>query len=152
MPASMIIALAGFMRKVSGSSIAIVAGGPRPGITPMIVPSATPTRHHNRFIGCTATANPCIRPEKTSTLRQPHAERDRENEVEGRGRCDRGDRRDLPRPAVHHEDDEEGERGETDEKARDLEERNRDDQRGPRAERTARAVPVDLFIARAAET
>ena len=43
MPASMIIALAGFMRNVSGSSIAIVAGGPRPGITPTTVPSTTPS-------------------------------------------------------------------------------------------------------------
>src|SRR5687768_13995330 len=145
MPASMIIALAGFMRNVSGSSIAIVAGGPRPGITPMIVPSATPTRHHSRFIGCSATANPCISPEKTSTLREPHAEREWENDVEGRGRCDRGDRRDLPRPPVHHEDDEERERGETEEEARDLEQRDRDDERKPGAERSAGAGPIDLF-------
>src|SRR5687768_17294250 len=129
MPASMIIALAGFMRNVSGRSIAIVAGGPSPGITPMIVPSATPTRHHSRFIGCSATANPCISPEKTSTLGQPHAERERENEVEGPARCDRGDHCDLPRPAVHDEDDEERQRREAHEEPRDLQQRNRDDER-----------------------
>jgi multiple sugar transport system permease protein len=35
-------------------------------ITPMMVPRATPTRHHRRFIGCSATAKPCIRPDTTS--------------------------------------------------------------------------------------
>ncbi len=62
----MIIALAGFIRKVSGRSMAIVAGGPRPGMTPTTVPSTTPRKHHSRFIGCSATANPCISPEITS--------------------------------------------------------------------------------------
>src|ERR671914_2371643 len=145
MPASMIIALAGFMRKVSGRSIAIVAGGPRPGITPITVPSATPTRHHSRFIGCSATANPCISPERTSTLGQPHAEREREDEVESRARCDRGDCRDLPWPPVHHGDDEESERGEAHEEASDLQQRDRGDEGEPGAERAARAGPIDLF-------
>jgi hypothetical protein len=66
MPASMIIAAAGFIRKVSGRSIAMVAGGPRPGITPITVPSTTPTKHQSRFIGCSATEKPCISPERIS--------------------------------------------------------------------------------------
>jgi hypothetical protein len=67
MPASMIIAAAGFMAKVSGSSMAMVPEGARPGITPTTVPSTTPSRHHSRLAGCNATAKPCIRPAKMST-------------------------------------------------------------------------------------
>ena len=64
----MIIAAAGLIRNVSGSSMAMVAGGPSPGRIPTTVPSATPTKHHSRFAGCSATAKPCINPETMSTL------------------------------------------------------------------------------------
>ena len=67
MPASMMMAPAGFMRKVSGSSIAIVAGGPSPGSTPTTVPRNTPTKHQKRFAGSSATAKPFARPERIST-------------------------------------------------------------------------------------
>src|SRR5260370_1278452 len=87
MPASMIIAPAGFIRNVSGSSIAIVAGGPSPGMIPTTVPSTTPTKHHSRFAGCSATAKPCIRPETISTLGKRNAEREREQDVARRARA-----------------------------------------------------------------
>src|SRR5262245_7429017 len=112
MPASMMIAPAGFMPKVSGSSIAIVAGGPRPGRMPTTVPRNTPTKHHRRFAGASATANPCSRPVRMSTLeaqdarRKREAEREVEHQVEaGRGRGG-NDRRRLRGLAVHDGDDE----------------------------------------------
>src|SRR6516162_3779539 len=91
MPASMMIAPAGFMLKVSGSSIAIVAGGPRPGSTPTTVPRNTPTKHHRRFVGARATEKPCSSPERISTLEAQHArrkaeaERPVEHQIEARG-------------------------------------------------------------------
>ncbi len=66
MPASMMMALVGFIWNVSGSSIAMVAGGPSPGMIPMTVPSNTPTKHQNRFSGSSATAKPCIIPDRMS--------------------------------------------------------------------------------------
>src|SRR3954464_3624013 len=99
MPASMIMALAGFIRNVSGSSIAMVAGGPRPGMIPTTVPRTAPTRHHSRFAGCNATANPCIKPWRMSTRlleaeyadRELNAEGQREQDVEpGGGACGDG--------------------------------------------------------------
>src|SRR5688572_2379498 len=146
MPASMIIALAGFMRKVSGSSIAIVAGGPRPGITPTTVPSTTPRKHHSRFIGSRATANPCSRPERTSTLGELHAEREREHGVERRRANDGDGGRHPERPSVHHRHDEESQRRERDQEPGELERRNRRRQRGPSTERAPGAGPVDSFF------
>src|SRR5918999_5949334 len=131
MPASMIIALAGFMRKVSGSSMAMVAGGPRPGITPITVPSSTPTKHHSRFTGCRATAKPCISPETMSMLGKPHAEGEREHEIERRGRGDRHRGGHLEGPPVHHRDDEKSERGKAHQEARQLERRHRNRKRQP---------------------
>ena len=52
--------------KVSGSSIAIVAGGPNPGSTPITVPSTTPITHIRRLFALNATWKPCIRPLKMS--------------------------------------------------------------------------------------
>ena len=43
---------------VIGSSIATVTAGPRPGSTPMAVPSAQPTKAHSRLIGVPAVAKP----------------------------------------------------------------------------------------------
>src|SRR5581483_7651006 len=118
MPASMMIAPAGFMWKVSGSSIATVAGGPSPGSTPTTVPRNTPTKHQSRLTGSSATPKPWARPERISTLEpqqargQRHAERHREHQVEPRGARD-GDRGgDLQRTPVHRGDDEEAEQPE----------------------------------------
>src|SRR5258706_152625 len=90
MPASMIMAPVGSSFIVSGSSIAIVAGGPRPGSTPITVPSTTPTTHIMRFCAVSATWNPCSSPERMSTLEE-HApgkrqvERELEEDVGAQG-------------------------------------------------------------------
>src|ERR1700712_2607909 len=44
-----------------GKSSAMVSAGPRPGSTPMAVPSVVPSRHHIRFIGVKATEKPWAR-------------------------------------------------------------------------------------------
>ena len=46
---------------VSGSNIAIVAAGPKPGNTPTMVPRITPTKHQNKLTGVSATENPSRR-------------------------------------------------------------------------------------------
>src|SRR5260370_10460471 len=120
MPASMIIAPAGFIRNVSGSSIAIVAGGPSPGMIPTTVPSTTPTKHHSRFAGCSATAKPCIRPETISTLGKRNAEREREQDVERRCARERHAGGNPQRPAIHYRNDEEGQRSEADDEAHEF--------------------------------
>src|SRR4029450_6350256 len=58
MPANKMKAEVGSTLKVIGRSSAMVSAGPRPGSTPMGVPSVVPTRHHRRFIGVSATAKP----------------------------------------------------------------------------------------------
>src|SRR5258705_7214854 len=100
MPASMMIPPAGSILKVSGSSSAMVAAGPNPGMMPTIVPRRQPTKHQKTLLGCSATANPCRRPEAISisepewTGGKRHAERDWEDQVE----CERGgDRYDAGR-------------------------------------------------------
>src|SRR5215831_6971350 len=137
----MMMAPAGFMLKVSGSSIAIVAGGPRPGSTPTTVPRNTPTKHHSRFDGASATANPCSRFERISTLEAQHAggqreaERGVEHQIEaGPGRGG-DDRRSLRGPAVEDRDDEVGQQREADDEADDLEQADRHGEREPHAER-----------------
>jgi hypothetical protein len=75
MPASMIMALVGFIWNVSGSSMAIVAGGPSPGITPTTVPRNTPAKHQARFTGVSATAKPWRSPPSTSTGQNPNTPR-----------------------------------------------------------------------------
>ena len=44
--------------KVNGNRIAIPLAPPRPGNTPMITPSVTPTNINNKLKGVIATANP----------------------------------------------------------------------------------------------
>src|SRR5215831_20811024 len=108
----MIIAPAGFILKVSGSSMAMVAGGPRPGSTPTTVPRSTPMKHQSKLIGCSATPNPLAIPERISTLetehaeRQRHAERDLEHEIEADRVRQRHRQGDGEPPAVHHRHDE----------------------------------------------
>src|SRR3954447_16573120 len=62
----MIIAPVGSSLKVSGSSMAMVAGGPSPGNTPMTVPRTTPITHIVMLFHVSATWNPCINPETIS--------------------------------------------------------------------------------------
>src|SRR6185436_15627351 len=144
MPASMIMALAGFMRNVSGSSMAIVAGGPSPGMMPTMVPRNTPTKHQNRFTGCSASANPCSRPPKISTSGKRHAER--EDEIEAGRDAERDERGDARRPAVHHRDDEEAQHRKADEETDDLQHRARDGERSPGRKCAAGAFPLDLLV------
>src|SRR3954468_5308600 len=74
MPANKIKAEAGSTLKVIGSSSAIVSAGPRPGRTPIAVPSVVPTRHHIRLVGVSATAKPFISWAKASISAACHAE------------------------------------------------------------------------------
>ena len=60
------IALVGSIWNVSGRSIAIVAAGPSPGMTPTIVPKRQPMKHHMRLPGVNATAKPWMRPSAIS--------------------------------------------------------------------------------------
>src|SRR5215471_20945081 len=151
MPASMMIAPAGFMLKVSGKSIAIVAGGPSPGRMPTTVPRNTPTKHHNRFVGASATENPCSRPERMSTLEAQHArgqteaERQVENQIETR-RGSRGDSRSGPgRLAVHDGDDEVGQEREAQDEAQRGEQPDANGEREPHTERAPDPSPLERF-------
>src|SRR5687767_6030799 len=58
MPAKKIIDAVGSTCDVIGSSIATVTAGPRPGNTPIAVPTAQPTNAHSRLIGVAAVAMP----------------------------------------------------------------------------------------------
>src|SRR5581483_7616582 len=58
MPASMMIAVAGSILKVSESRNATAPTGPRPGNTPTRVPTSDPTKQKNRLVGVSATENP----------------------------------------------------------------------------------------------
>src|SRR5690242_5475180 len=115
MPASMMSAPAGSMRKVSGRSIAIVAGGPSPGRTPTTVPRNTPTKHHRRFMGSSATPNPVSRREAVSTSEPPHAHREldsqrqREHQIEPQRARHRDESGHLQGTPVHHGHEEERE-------------------------------------------
>src|SRR5712691_4481314 len=148
------MAPAGFMLKVSGSSIAIVAGGPSPGRIPTTVPRSTPTKHQNRLAGSSATANPFRRPARISTLetqnahREGHAERAIEHEIESARARDRRERGGFQRPAVHHRDDEVGQQRETDHEAEWLEKRDRHRECEPGGKRPAEPGPVDRAPAR----
>src|SRR5262245_18805126 len=58
MPANRMKAAVASTLKVIGSNSAMVSAGPRPGSTPMAVPSVVPSRHHIRFTGVIAVAKP----------------------------------------------------------------------------------------------
>src|SRR5262245_12426425 len=123
MPASMMIPPAGSILKVSGNSSAMVAAGPKPGMMPTIVPSRQPTKHQKTLPGCSATANPCRRPAATSiseperTGGKGHAQRNREDQMEGERRCNRHDRCGGERPAEDDGHEEEREQGEADQES-----------------------------------
>ena len=112
----------------------MVAGGPSPGMIPTIVPRSTPTKHHSWFAGCAATAG-----EGKYGVKRRRGENP-------------GERRDPEPPPVHHRGDEEGQRGEAQQETRHLESRDRDHERGPGGERTARTGPVDGFFAGCSQT
>src|SRR5512141_372693 len=105
MDVSMIIAATGDIVKTRGSSIAMVAVGPRPGRTPIAVPMMLPRNAIPRFIGCSATAKPFIRcsnmwrslfEEGEGAERQPDAEAVREAEVEHARGDDGAEAADVP--------------------------------------------------------
>src|SRR5581483_7470828 len=147
MPASMMIAPAGFMWKVSGSSMATVAGGPSPGSTPTTVPRSTPTKHQSRLVGSSATPKPWARLARISTLEpdptrgQRYAERQRKHRVEAERARDRRRRGDLERPPVHHGDDEEAEQPEAQREAEDVRQRDGHGEREPHEQRAPDAGP-----------
>src|SRR6478672_10905762 len=58
MPAIMMRPVAGSNPVASGSKMAMVAGGPRPGRIPTSVPSRQPTTNHNRLVGVNAACRP----------------------------------------------------------------------------------------------
>src|SRR5499433_2653282 len=74
MPAKRMNAAVGSTLKVIGKSSAMVSAGPRPGRTPIAVPSVVPTRHHKRFIGVSATEKPLRSWEKASMSAALHAD------------------------------------------------------------------------------
>src|SRR2546426_8403190 len=148
MPASMMMAPAGFMLKVSGRSIAIVAGGPSPGRIPTTVPRSTPTKHHSRLAGSSATANPLRSPVRISTSetqdadREGNAEGEIEHEIESSGAGNRHERGGCERPAVHHRHDEVGQQRKTDHEAEWLGKSNRHCEGETRRERPAQPGAV----------
>src|SRR5581483_3276719 len=87
MPASMMIAVAGSILKVSESRNATAPTGPRPGNTPTRVPTSDPTKQKNRLVGVSATENPRATLVRMSTSDsqktggQRNAERDGEERV-----------------------------------------------------------------------
>ena len=54
--------------KVIGSSMAMVATGPRPGSTPTAVPSSTPMKQYSRLNGLSAVAKPSPRSVNSSMV------------------------------------------------------------------------------------
>lgn len=58
MPANIIMADTGDIRKVVGRRIDIAPNGPIPGSTPTSVPIKTPIKQAKRFTGCNPTEKP----------------------------------------------------------------------------------------------
>src|SRR4030095_6701161 len=71
MPASMIIAVVGSMRKVSGNRIDTAAVVPIPGRIPTTVPTVTPIKQNSKLAGNKATWKPCKRFDRTSIFKNP---------------------------------------------------------------------------------
>src|SRR5437764_13590899 len=152
MPASMMIPPAGSILKVSGNSSAMVAAGPSPGMMPTMVPSRQPTKHQKTLPGCSATANPCRRPEAISiseperTGRKRHAQRNREDQMECKRGHDCHDGRGHERPAEDDGDDEEREQREADQKAQEVHEPDREREGEPGCHRPPGRGPVHLRL------
>src|SRR5688572_1644210 len=148
MPASMMMPPAGSILKVSGSSSAMVAAGPRPGRMPTTVPRKQPTKHQNRFVGCSATENPCSNPPNTSMSEPEHAggqrdaQRKRERQIEAERRHHRGHARHDRRLSEHEGDDEEGEDRERDHEPEPVHQERANRERSPSDQRAADAHPI----------
>ena len=71
MPAKKIIDAVTSTLAVIGSSMATATAGPMPGNTPTAVPSAQPTRAHNKLAGVMAVAKPAIKALKISITATP---------------------------------------------------------------------------------
>jgi hypothetical protein len=69
----MIMAEAGGIPIVTGSSMASAPGGPIPGRTPIRVPIKTPMKQKNKFVGVIATWKPAHRLAMESILEFPHS-------------------------------------------------------------------------------
>src|SRR5262245_8598540 len=110
MPASMMIADAGGMENVIGSSSDIAATGPGPGSTPTTMPRRTPRNADSRSSGCRATIRPSSTPTRSHPPDQVAGQRDVERQceqAEEAGRRGRGHaRRDQPALATEHPDPE----------------------------------------------
>src|SRR5262245_25235367 len=68
MPANRMKAPVADTLKVIGSSSAMVSAGPRPGSTPIAVPTVVPASAHKRLVGVSAVAKPPSSEPNTSTL------------------------------------------------------------------------------------
>src|SRR6185503_8307000 len=120
----MIMAPVGSSFIVSGSSIAMVAEGPRPGRTPITVPSTTPRMHMPSEAGVVATWKPWRRPVRMSMALaapseeeargQAEVEQVREEAVEGRCAAHGERQRFRVRAPRHVRDDEPREERERD--------------------------------------
>src|SRR5262249_23908787 len=148
MPASMMIPPAGSILKVSGSSSAMGAAGPKPGMMPTMVPSRHPTKHQMTLPGCSATANPCRRPDAMS-ISEPerpggkrHAQRNAEDQVEGQRGCDGDHGGSDDRPAEDDGHEEEREQREADQEAKEVHEPDRESKGEPDRHCPARSGPV----------
>src|SRR6202012_5373086 len=83
----------GLMPKVSGSSTEMVASGPMPGNTPTMLPTSTPTKHHMRFCGSSATPKPYQRLERAEAIMLETPPEQREGDLQHVGEQERtGDR------------------------------------------------------------
>src|SRR5688500_10508308 len=92
MPASMIRPVTGSRESVSGRSTATPVVDPRPGRTPMTVPTKTPTKHHSRFSTLRAVENPRTRLSSTSAPDPDESGGQRNAEEPDEDPVDRGDR------------------------------------------------------------
>src|SRR5438093_3132863 len=149
MPASMMMPPDGSILNVSGRRSAMVAAGPSPGMMPTIVPRRQPTKHQNTLPGCSATANPCRRPEAIS-ISEPewtgwkrYAQRDREDQMECERGCHRHDAGDRERPAEDDGHDEEREQRKADQEANEVHESNRDREGKPGCQRLPHRAPIN---------
>src|SRR5262245_11311185 len=140
---------AGSILNVNGSSNAMVAAGPRPGMIPTIVPSRQPMKHQSTLTGCSATANPCSKPEVASMSESEEAgreldvERHREHQMEGERGYDRRDAGGQQRPAEHPGDDEERQQREAEHESERGHQRNRERKCRPSPERPPGRGPIE---------
>src|SRR5258706_12210553 len=138
----MISGAVGSSLNVSGSSIAIVAGGPSPGSTRIAGPSTTPITHIHRLLAVSATWKPWSRPAKISMSLEEEPVRERqveghlEERVEPRRAGDRHDKRRAVALPAHHLHDEPCEKRERDDEAHERHQRDARRERHPAGERS----------------